>query len=361
MARGAAAPYRGRPSPSRSRRECPPAAVSVSSDALLDVPPAIPPAPSADPSALPVPPADADTVCPSCGAPRPRRHCPECGEARVEPEELTLRHFAAQAVEQVTSVDGTLGRTLRTLLLRPGELTVEYFAGRRRRYAKPLQLFLLTNVAVLLFLQLAGIDMQRGRRTLAMYEAGRVEAAMVFDDGRLVKRVVELRRTRTRLTPAAFATRFDARRAGMGQTAWLLAVPLVAGALAVLYVRRREPFLRHLVCATHLSAFLSAGAFFFAIAASLMTIIVRWSVPRWSAAGVNATARVAAIRDDGFDVLGIVMAAWLAVYLFLALRRVYAERWGWTLVRTVVLFLVVPFMIVALFNDVSFLLALVLV
>ena len=333
----------------------------MSPDALLDVPPAIPPAPPANPSALPEPSPDADTVCPNCGAPRPRRHCPECGEARIEPDELTLRHFAAQAVEQVTSVDGTLWRTLRTLVLRPGELTVEYFAGRRRRYAKPLQLFLLTNVAVLLFLQVAGIDVQRGRRTLAMYEAGRVQAAMVFDDGPLVKRVVELRRARTRLTPEAFATRFDARRAGMGQTAWLLAVPLVAGALALLYARRREPFLRHLVCATHLSAFLSTGALFFAIAASLMTIIARWGVPRWSVPGVNATARVAAIRDDGFDALGLVTAAWLAVYLFLALRRVYPERWVWTLARTVVLFLVVPFMVVTLFNDVSFLLALVLV
>jgi hypothetical protein len=170
-----------------------------------------------------------------------------------------------------------------------------------------------------------------------------------------------MRRARTRLTPTAFATRFDARRAGMGQTAWLLAVPLVAGALALLYARRREPFLRHLVCATHLSAFLSAGALVFATAASLMTILVRWGVPRWSAAGVSVTARVAAIRDDGFDALGLVTAAWLAVYLFLALRRVYPERWGWTLARTVVLFLVVPFMVIALFNDVSFLLALVLV
>ena len=333
----------------------------MSSDALLEVPPVPPPAAPADQSAAPTPPAEVEPSCPSCGTPRPRRHCPECGEARVEPDELTLRHFAGQAVEQVTSVDGTLWHTLRTLLMRPGELTVEYFAGRRRRYAKPLQLFLLTNVAVLLFMQLAGIDPQRGRRTLPMYQAGRVEAAMVFDDGALVRRVVELRRARTTLTPAAFATRFDARRAGMGQTAWLLAVPLVAGALALLYVRRREPFLRHLVCATHLSAFLSAEAFLFATAASVMTILVRWGVPRWSDAGVDVAARVAAIRDDWFDALGLVTAAWLAVYLFLALRRVYPERWGWTLVRTVVLFLIVPFMIITLFNDVSFLLALVLV
>jgi hypothetical protein len=91
-----------------------------------------------------------------------------------------------------------------------------------------------------------------------------------------------------------------------------------------------------------------------------MTVVVRWGVPRWRAAGVNPTARVAALRDDGFDALGLVTAAWLAVYLLLALRRVYPERWGWTLARTVVLFLVVPFMVVALFNDVSFLLALLL-
>lgn len=320
----------------------PPPAVAVSTAVLLDDPPV---------------PADVPR-CPNCEAPRADRFCPSCGEARVEAEELTLRHFAAHAVEQFTSVDGTLWRTVRMLLLHPGELTAEYFAGRRRRYAKPLQLFLLANLAVLLVMQVAGIDLQRNRRTLAAYESGAVRSALVFKDPARVRRLAALRQERSALTHDALARRFDARRDGMGQTAWLLIVPALAGALALLYARRRAPFLRHLVCAVHLSAFLSTVMLLLMLTFTALAAVLRRTVTWLAADGAPVEARVQALRSDAFDLLGLALAVGVAVYLFRALQRVYPGPRRWTLLRTVLLLIALPLFGVALFNDVTFLLAL---
>ncbi len=55
---------------------------------------------------------DAATLCPSCGLPPLARFCSGCGEGRVEPEDLTLRHFLAQAAAQFTSLEASAPRSL---------------------------------------------------------------------------------------------------------------------------------------------------------------------------------------------------------------------------------------------------------
>lgn len=95
-------------------------------------------------------------ACVSCGAPQPGPYCAECGEKRVDARDMTIRAFAAYALEAVTNADAKLYATLRALIARPGLLTREFMAGRRRPYLGPMQTFLVCNVAFFLLLQ-AGI------------------------------------------------------------------------------------------------------------------------------------------------------------------------------------------------------------
>ena len=60
----------------------------------------------------------------------------------------TARVFLREATGRYVSLDGRLWRTLAGLLLRPGFLTREYFAGRRRRYIRPARLFLVLSLAL---------------------------------------------------------------------------------------------------------------------------------------------------------------------------------------------------------------------
>jgi hypothetical protein len=79
--------------------------------------------------------------CPNCGAAIHGHYCANCGQETA----ITLpgfRAFMRDAAGRYVALDGRLWRTLFALIARPGFLTLEYFAGRRRRYIRPARLFL---------------------------------------------------------------------------------------------------------------------------------------------------------------------------------------------------------------------------
>ncbi len=87
----------------------------------------------------------ADPPCRNCGAPAPLAYCPVCGqETRTKPP--TFLQFMREAGGRLVALDGRLWKTLGGLLFRPGFLTREYFAGRRKRYVRPARLFLVASL-----------------------------------------------------------------------------------------------------------------------------------------------------------------------------------------------------------------------
>ncbi len=94
--------------------------------------------------------------CPNCGAalavPRPR-FCGDCGQD-TEVKAPTLGEFIQQFGGAYFSTEGALWRTLWRLFI-PGQLTLEYFAGRRRHYVLPLRLYLTLFLVLLLALRLS--------------------------------------------------------------------------------------------------------------------------------------------------------------------------------------------------------------
>ena len=83
----------------------------------------------------------APSVCADCAAPVAGKYCANCGQETLI-ETPTVRHFAEEFVDQFVALEGKLGRTLRVLLTRPGQLTLDYVEGRRQRYVRPLKLYL---------------------------------------------------------------------------------------------------------------------------------------------------------------------------------------------------------------------------
>lgn len=99
-------------------------------------------------------------ACRNCyqplGPERPR-FCPHCGqETTLRPP--TLFEFAQQFGGAIVSTEGALWRTLKLLVLRPGELTRQYLAGRRKHYVAPVRLYLTASVLALLLLRLTAGD-----------------------------------------------------------------------------------------------------------------------------------------------------------------------------------------------------------
>jgi hypothetical protein len=88
--------------------------------------------------AVPIPP-DA-RPCANCGRPLLGPHCYACGQ----PVKGLVRHFGSiigDFFDSVFEYDSRTVRTIGPLLLRPGRLSLEYFAGRRVAYVSPVRLF----------------------------------------------------------------------------------------------------------------------------------------------------------------------------------------------------------------------------
>mgnify|MGYP001057476860 CR=1 FL=1 len=82
--------------------------------------------------------------------PRPR-FCPVCGqETNLRPPRLG--EFLQQFGGAYFATEGALWRTLKLLLFKPGELTRQYLAGRRKHYVLPLRLYLTISLAISLLM-----------------------------------------------------------------------------------------------------------------------------------------------------------------------------------------------------------------
>ena len=84
-------------------------------------------------------------ICSNCGTPLLGEHCYHCGQ----PVKGLVRRFSSvlgDVADTLFEIDTRLTRTVAPLLLRPGYLSIEYFAGRRVRYVSPVRLFFFVSV-----------------------------------------------------------------------------------------------------------------------------------------------------------------------------------------------------------------------
>ncbi|RYY83566.1 MAG: DUF3667 domain-containing protein, partial [Chitinophagaceae bacterium] len=107
-------------------------------------------------------PATPPEACRNCGAPLAGNFCSQCGEKRYTAHDRSLGHLAHDALHFITHFDGSFLRTLRTVFTRPGQLSLDYSNGIRKKYFKPVSLLLLLVVLYLLFPLFQGLNMRLG-------------------------------------------------------------------------------------------------------------------------------------------------------------------------------------------------------
>ena len=98
-------------------------------------------------------------VCSNCAAELAGDYCHACGQKRIAEDELYVGHFLRKSADQLAHLDFRTLRSLRALV-RPGLLTSEYLAGRRRQYISPLKLYFLCAAIFFLAAPLAGMSLE---------------------------------------------------------------------------------------------------------------------------------------------------------------------------------------------------------
>lgn len=272
-------------------------------------------------SALPDTPEPVPTACPNCGqafAAPPPAFCPACGqESHVRPPRLG--EFIQQFGGAYFATEGALWRTLKLLLLKPGELTRQYLAGRRKHYVLPLRLYLTVSLVVLLMLRLAGDDSvqievkgqapsTQGAEPMNGNSASKANISVlgeetgfglkdgVFFCRKMPDWLCKRAQRRIDIDPSAVAgelARFKERFVGNVGAAMFLLLPGFALWMKLAYWNRGLRYTEHLVFALHVHAF-----WFLAFALVFADV--------WWLSALGCTA--------------------VPIYTMLAMRRVYGGR-----------------------------------
>jgi hypothetical protein len=86
------------------------------------------------------------SICGNCAAPLTGPYCAQCGQYARE-SARSLSAVLHDGWHLFIHVDGRFWYTLWTLLAKPGQLTLDYFADRRARYVSPVRLYFVISIA----------------------------------------------------------------------------------------------------------------------------------------------------------------------------------------------------------------------
>lgn len=247
--------------------------------------------------------------CANCGTGLAGPYCHQCGQEAAPPAE-SLPAFVVESVRDAVGLRSRTVRSLWHLLVRPGELTAAYFDGRRVRYTKPIQLYLVAAAVFFVansyqpFITIAPDGAVTS--SLSAANAG-VGLESKIDEIREAGGSVELFRERFRWTASRSLPHF-----------MLGSILLFALSLALFDPRRSG--LRHLVFSLHWTGF----------------FLLLMSFERLLPDGPGSVDWMS---------LPFVLAA--PVHLILSLRRGYGHAWPRAVPTGIVLFLVFNVVLVA--------------
>ena len=329
---------------------------------------------------------DAEKRCLNCGsrmAPK-AKYCAECGQ-KYTTGRIKLRTLLAEFFETVFNIDNKTLRTLGALFI-PGKLTQEFFKGKHETYFRPIRIFLIMailHIAAISFVvgnaaeeeleRVVNEQLEEAYRLRYIHEIDTLKAGIVahFDSNekRVANSIDSLRKhfakglsdstsysvsnlkfeeVQIRMSNEDFYTmtvseiteRYETEdwlsrfllkqhvRANrnldkivsfaVGNLTWmlLLMMPALAFILKLLYIRRGQYYVEHLIFSFHYHAF----AFLVMTPAYLLAE----TYPGLTAVGGGA----------------------ILIYLFIAMRRVYQQRFSKTLGKFLILNFLYLFVII---------------
>ena len=256
----------------------------------------------AETTATAIQPAPAAARCANCGEELRGEFCHACGEKRPDSRDLSFGHFARRTLEGVTDFEHSkFFHTVRALMLRPGFLTEEYFAGRRGRYYTPLKIFVV--VFALSFLL---YTMHKGT---SVYD---VEMLVKSDPYGNVGRAFDMLAQSKKVETSLLLERINERLQKLVGMVQHLPVVLLAFVMVFLYWTQGRYLAEHLVFTLHLLSFAYALA------------VVLWPLAMWLG-----------IMNPLVLVLSYVLQV---VYFYLALKRFYRQTARTTLLKALLLY-----------------------
>ncbi len=218
--------------------------------------------------------------CLNCGTEIIGNFCHVCGQ---QAESLKVRLFPLlkELIGDWLGFDSVFWRTLKQLITRPGLLTEAHNMGQRVRYMAPTRLYLL--VSIVFFFVYVNFD-------------------PIKPDDLLEQQLIQETLAESGTSYDLFIDRWDDRMQNSLVFGMFVVIPLLALGMKLFYIGSKRYVVEHFIFSTHYCTF-------FLLA--------------WLPGSLFAS-----------QILYLIGTVGAVVYLFMALKRVYVQSVGWTLLKT---------------------------
>ncbi|WKN42912.1 DUF3667 domain-containing protein [Tunicatimonas pelagia] len=280
-------------------------------------------------------------------------YCPRCGQENNNQTDVSFGTFVKEFFSNYFSFDTRIGRSIRPLFFKPGFLTNRFNEGKRVEYIHPLRMYLVVSLSFFFLVTLSSNSAitefttgaeDRFVRGFSSEIMGIPLDSVTSDSTEQIRQIILDKSLTNQEALDSLATlEYDslpktwqqrkifsqARKMALYgllpfiSTAirnlpiiLLIAMPIFALLLKLLYIRRRQYYVQHLAHTLHIHSF--------TLLLFCPLIIIKWL-------GVSAAV------VDYIEVAVVLL--WL-VYLIVSFRRVYQQGWG----KTVTKVLLVNFM-----------------
>ncbi|MCB0552085.1 MAG: DUF3667 domain-containing protein [Phaeodactylibacter sp.] len=257
--------------------------------------------------------------CLSCGHFLYGKYCSHCGEKLLESHERSLGHLVGEFLGTLFNFDNKFFKSIRQMLRRPGQLSLDYANGRRRPYLRPSGLFLILTAIYFVFapfeIFVATLNTHMEHTNYQAYAS----------------RIVQEKLAEDKLTLEELNQSFNQRTASLAKWLILLFLPVAGLILSVLFYKRGSYIADHFVLGIELNSY-NLLMHFLLLPIFLTPIVFFARLLAVSHFQINDTILVPAIGLS------------FATFSTLAFRRFYGQKWWLSILKALIfLFLIAQF------------------
>ncbi|MGZ5189498.1 MAG: DUF3667 domain-containing protein [Flavisolibacter sp.] len=237
-------------------------------------------------------------TCKNCNNRFVGNYCNECGEKVYTEKDKHVSSFFEEGFHFITHFEGKFFRTIKTLFSRPGQVSLDYSNGIRKKYFKLLSLFLLLVLLYLIFPVFEGLNMKlyyhEEHNIYGGYAKNQVREIMLDKD----------------LTEKQVSDLFQKKSEKISKTFLVLILPLTAIATWAVSFKRRKYFFDQLVISTEFNSMYLLWGF---LTLPLILMLVEIVYKKFSGN----------ILQLGEGITGLMVAIPMFVFLAIASKRFY--------------------------------------
>ena len=255
--------------------------------------------------------------CLNCNTELVGKFCHTCGQKMLEPSERTFKYFIFQFFGSAFFLENNFLKNLWTLLSKPGQLSLDFMEGKRKRWMPPFSLFLLINLFYFWYTPFSDFN-------LTLREHLSVSPYSQFADNLVTERLES-----RAITLEEYVQLFDKKSSSYVNSLIVLHVPFLAICLALLFLANRYYYADHFIFALHFLGFILLLSLLLALFQFIDTRLISFLTPTL------------------LTLLKILFPCGILLYAWLALHRMYKRKW-WvttmTLPVVILSFLVIHFL-----------------